>query len=61
MAAKEVIHFPFGVQLFGRRQFPALVLPEPVAESPLQIDENLRHVPGDARLVRSSPTGKKES
>ena len=32
MAAKEVIHFPFGVQLFARRQFPALVLPEPVAE-----------------------------
>jgi hypothetical protein len=34
MAAKEVIYFPFEPQLSARQQFPALLLPEPVAESP---------------------------
>ena len=34
MAAKEVIHFPFGAQLPTQLQFPALVPPEPVAKSP---------------------------
>ena len=61
MAAKEVIHFPFGAQLPTQPQFPVLVPPEPVAESPPQIDENLRHVPGDARPSCSSPTGKEKS
>jgi hypothetical protein len=34
MAAKEVIHFQFGAQLSMPLQFPALLPPEPVAESP---------------------------
>ena len=37
MAAKEVIHFPFGAQLSTHLQFPALVPPEPVAKSPPQV------------------------
>ena len=34
MAVREVIYFPFQAQLSTRQQFPALLLPEPVAESP---------------------------
>jgi hypothetical protein len=34
MAAKEVIHFPLRAQLSERLSFPALLPPEPVAESP---------------------------
>jgi hypothetical protein len=37
MAAREVIHFPFGAQLATRPQVPVLLPPEPVAESPPQI------------------------
>ena len=59
MAAKEVIHFPFGVQLFARPQFPASVLPEPVAESPPQIDENLRHVQATPDLCARRPQERK--
>jgi hypothetical protein len=34
MAATEVIYFPFGAQISPSPQFPALLLPELVAESP---------------------------
>jgi hypothetical protein len=47
MAAREVIHFPFGAQLSTRPKFPVLPLPEPVAESP---PRNLRNVSGEMRL-----------
>jgi len=44
MASREVIYFPFGAQLSTRPQFPALLSPGPVAKSPPQSEENLRHV-----------------
>jgi hypothetical protein len=34
MAAREVIYFPFRAQLSTRLRFPALLAPEPVAQSP---------------------------
>jgi|ERR1035438_335343 hypothetical protein len=55
MAAKEVIHFPFGAQLSMRLLFPALLPPEPVAESPPQSEESLRYVQAKTALACSSP------
>jgi hypothetical protein len=44
MAAREVIYFPFGAQLSTRPQCPALLPPEPVAESPsIQAIEKRTH------------------
>jgi len=37
MAAREVIHFPFWVQLSTRQVFPAYVFPQPVAKSPPEV------------------------
>jgi hypothetical protein len=37
MAAKDVIHFSFVVQLASRSFFPVLHPPEPVSESPPQL------------------------
>jgi hypothetical protein len=37
MAAKEVIHFPFCVQLASRSFFPAVLPPQPVSESPPEL------------------------
>jgi hypothetical protein len=50
MAAREVIHFPLRAQLSTRLWFPALLPPEPVAKSPPENEDYLRHVEGVARL-----------
>ncbi len=50
MAVKEVSHFLFEAQLSTRPQFPALLPPEPVAESPPQSEEN-----PNARFRRGRP------
>jgi hypothetical protein len=42
MAAREVIHFPFWVQLPSPWLFPPSSPPDPVAESPPLLDRNLR-------------------
>jgi hypothetical protein len=44
MAVQEVIDFPFGAQLYTRLWFPALLPPEPVAESPPS-DDRLKDLP----------------
>jgi hypothetical protein len=50
MAAREVIHFPSEAQLSTRPQFPALIPPEPVAESPPQSEKTKTHVSGEGGL-----------
>ena len=50
MAVRDVIHFPFWAQLSTPLWFPALLLPEPVAKSPPENEDDLRHAAGEARL-----------
>jgi hypothetical protein len=50
MAVKEVIYFPLRAQLSTRLWFPALLPPAPVAKSPRENVDALRHAEGEARL-----------
>jgi len=50
MAAREVIYLPLRAQLSARLWSTTLLPLKPVAESPPQSEENLKHVPGESRL-----------
>ena len=41
MAVREVIHFPFRAQLVAHPELPVLFPPEPVAESPPQLNSRV--------------------